>query len=229
MSQKATTGDFFLEINPSNQATGSTQIIDLKGRQTITNSGEIVVAADGPFEGVKSLLFNSSSGARDYFSVANAGVVNTLTGDFTIEFWFKQTNRTPGNDVVLLASWIQSLNQGGWIVWSRGGNIALSFGPASEGGDFITTTVNHNLNVWNHVAVTRSGTVFTIWLNGSSVGTANSSATRAKINAGITSGAYQNSSGGVPDTISKGFNGYITGVKCYAMYAKYKTSFIPTI
>lgn len=222
-------GDYFLHIDPTNQTVGSTQILDLLGRQTISNSGEVVVASDGPFANTKSLKFDSSTGARDYFRVANNKLSNVLTGNFTVEFWFKQTNRNPGSNVVLLGHWVQSPQQGGFIFWSKNGQLTFGFGPFSGDSDMINGTTSHGLNTWNHLAATRDGSKFTLWLNGNSIGTATSGAISGKIIADVTAGVYQNANAGVPDSISAGFNGNITGVKMYAKYCKYKAAFTPQL
>jgi hypothetical protein len=222
-------GTLFLNIDPSSQVVGDKKIYDLTNRNTITNSSEIVVADYGPFNGVKSLKFDSSTGARDYFLVPASNLLNTLTGDFTVEFWFNQTNRTPGANVCLLGNWVQSVGQGGWIFWSKSGTLTFGWGPSDENGDLITGSVTHTLGTWNHLAITREGNNFRLFLNGSLIGSKIAGTTRAKISAGITGGIYQNSSGGFPDSVSKGYNGYITGVKAYAGVAKYTSNFTPAM
>jgi hypothetical protein len=80
-------------------------------------------------------------------------------GPFTIMAWFYVTSN---------ANW-QSLLESSWLQYLEVNGLALDWydgGMAISGG----TLAN---NTWNHIAITASGTVNTLYVNGTSVGTNN--------------------------------------------------------
>lgn len=224
--QKKKSGDLFLHIDPSGQDAGATTILDLRGRQSIANSG-VIVDTDGPFTGMKSLRFDGRSGYRPYFSVPPANLVNILTGDFTIEFWAKVVSTPSGGNLCLLGYWIQQGAQGGWIIWYKNGTITFGWGPYSEGADLMSGNITVSVGAWFHLAVVRIGTVFTLYINGKAAVSFSTSATRGKINASISAAMYQNGSATYPDSISNIFNGKLANIKLIAGVGKYTGNFTP--
>ena len=76
-----------------------------------------------------------------------------------------------------------------------------------------------NLNTWNHVAVTREGSVFRLFVNGTQVDTFTSSTVEIGfLNDPLTVGSY-NSTGY--------FNGYLSDVRITKGLARYTASFTP--
>lgn len=96
-------------------------------------------------------------GSGDYLSVADNPAL-TLNGDFTIEFWFYPLNTT-------FSGLAQHRNGGGWssgdfqFHWQS--SAVIFYTP---NGSVSTTTVS--LNTWNHVAISRSGSTVSAYLNG---------------------------------------------------------------
>ena len=228
MLLKKKSGDFFLHIDPSGQNAGATTILDLRGRQSINNSG-VIVDAEGPFSGMKSLRFDGRSGYRPYFSVPPANLVNILTGDFTIEFWAKVVSTPSGGNLCLLGHWIQLAAQGGWIIWYKNGTISFSWGPSGEGtgANLMSGNITVSVGTWFHLAVVRIGAVFTLYINGKAAASATTFTTRGKINASISAAMYQNGSGTYPDSISNIFNGKLANIKLIAGVGRYTGNFTP--
>lgn len=231
MTPKQRKGVNFLWLDPSNQTTGDKTIIDRTGMQTgLLNSGEVVVADDGPFAGAKSFFFDSAVGGRDYLRVPSAKLLNMLTGDFCVELFFKYRDLNQGNNLALFGNWLQAGGAGGIILWYKGGNgLTAGFGPFSENGDLIATTKTVAAKTWNHLAYTRAGNIFRLFLNGTVIGSASTSVTRGKIGAEIDLGVYQQGSGAFPDSVSNPFSGWMTGIKCYSGGPKYTVNFTPQL
>ena len=128
--------------------------------------------------GTRSIGFGSSilsgsvafNGTNQYLNTATSTAL-TLTGDFTIECWFYDTNIAANES--LYGKRPDSATYGG---------VSL-YHPSSSNITFLGTTTGSTweiqfnssiatpANMWHHVAVTRSGNVYTMWVNGQLAGT----------------------------------------------------------
>lgn len=155
-----------------------------------------------------------------------------LTGDFTIEAWFNPSGTT---------GWI--LNKGGGlnIAWAsyelliNGTTMYFAASSANNGYDIGGENANgiigtFTANVWNHVAVTRSGNVYRGFVNGvqgytQTLALTPYSATTRGLNIGAS---YQNA-WGVAGNIYNGWTGYISNVRIIKGTALYTGNFtVPT-
>jgi hypothetical protein len=80
-----------------------------------------------------------------------------------------------------------------------------------------TATISQN--TWTHVAVTRNGSTFTVWVNGTSSGTATSSLILMNQTVRTTVGANEN--GSLP------WLGYIDDLRITKGFARYTANFVP--
>jgi hypothetical protein len=120
-------------------------------------------------------------GTGDYLSVPT-GTALSLTGDYTIEAWVYVTAQPSASfsaifsngDFPATAQVILALN-------TSGAGVAPNLYVSNGSGWSINLVGSQqiNLNTWTHVAVTCSGSTFTLWTNGVSSGTATYSGTRA--------------------------------------------------
>lgn len=153
--------EFLLKCEASNVFT------DLSANAyTITNVSSVTSStATAKFTGTASASFSGSN----RLTVADAAPLRPGSGSFTWEFWWYPTNltsyRTPlakgyigAADLVLQTS----LNSGNL-------NAVIS------GSIVLTATTAVTVNTWNHVALVRNGTALTLYIDGTSAGTATNS------------------------------------------------------
>ena len=131
---------------------------------TVTRNGDVTQGTFSPYfpTGYWSGYFD---GSGDSLTIPDNTALQMGTGDFTYEFW-----------------WFPTSFAGYQTLFSKGGNQAGSIIMQTDtgtgktlvasGGSYIisTTSAAATLNTWNHVALVRSGTTLTAYLNGASVG-----------------------------------------------------------
>lgn len=144
--------------------------------------------------GTGSMLFNDTSGS--YMSVANDGRFN-FTGDFTVEMYLYPTANGLINGMICGTYYWNGSQQGGWgIFYGNNSRLFVNIGGTSIIAASAGTAIS--LNTWSHVAVVRSGSAWTLYLNGTSIGTGTYAGTIAGANAG--SGAmYIGNNAGSPN------------------------------
>lgn len=183
---------------------------------TITKNGDTSVQRFSPFSPGStystSVIGGSGyfDGTGDYLSLPSTGPLTPGSGDFTIEFWY--------NTPVTPAGYINLFSYG-----PTGNNLRLflyttnSFTLFTGSTLNITSTSNVNIvNAWNHIAVVRSGTTLTLYVNGVNVG----SATGAAIyNSGTLQIGYESG-----QTL---YTGYISNFRVVPGTAVYTTAFTP--
>jgi hypothetical protein len=120
--------------------------------------------------GTTSMYFD---GTGDWLLIPNNQMLN-LNADFTIDFWI-YLNSTSGEQCIFHNH--NSDNNGILISVNGGGAGKIRFG-AGNGSSFyvlIDSSTAISASTWTYVACTRSGSTWTVYINGSSAGTATSS------------------------------------------------------
>ena len=166
-----------------------------------------------------SVLFNGSS---QYLTTAATAQTTFGTNNFTIEFWIKTTTTTTNcgflqdNSIYSATSnWLVMLNlvgnSGRFTFWNAN-NILID----------VTGTVLNN-NAWHHVAIVRTSTTnVTIFVDGTSIGSATiSSGLTFGTGNGIMLGAQNGSVG------SRDYTGYISNLRIVNGTAVYTSTFTP--
>lgn len=158
-----------------------------------------------------SAQFNGAVG--NYLSVGTSSTLALGAGDFTIEGWYYPTAWNANTSAI----WDYRTNGGAAtnvpaIFLSAAGIPVVAFSPGSAAT--ITPTISLILNAWNHLALVRSGTAVTLYLNGVSIGTTTSSATL-----GIQTLAIGNPISGATNYSYTGFISNFRIVKGVAVYA----------
>lgn len=211
----------------SNGTNGQTTFTDSSSSpKTLTRIGTTQIStAQSKFGG--SSLFNGAVNAGNSLNVANS-LANILvfSGDFTVECWFYQTADTEFN----FSGLITQLNTN-----SRSSSSISSF----ELGVFTYTpslnvfhtataqyqiagTVKIEYNVWNHVAVTRSGNLLKMFVNGTQSGTTQTLSGAMVSNTSQPMIGGSNQSG----TTRHSFKGYIDDVRITNGVARYTSNFL---
>jgi hypothetical protein len=152
-----------------------------------------------------SLYFNGSSWI-DY----GATTSNYASGDFTIESWVNYSSFTAGYSL-----WFTMDPNTTYFGPTSSTRIVLNLGNGSE---LAWTYTAQTLGVWYHIAVVRSGSTITLYINGVSQGTNTSSATLGSGGGNIRVG----------NAVGYPFNGYLSNLR-YTKSAVYTSAFTPSL
>ena len=111
-------------------------------------------------------------GTGDYLSVADNAALDMGASNFTVELWIYPT-ATPGSTVGLYSKRSGNSAYGGVLLQLTNTlqpNAFATLNGSSWGVTINSVTGTCVLNAWNHIAFTRSGSTWTLWLNGASIG-----------------------------------------------------------
>ena len=144
-------------------------------------------------------------------------------GDFTVEAWVNAIKFA--NAATIAACWDQTGATGGeggdaWLLnISTSGVLQVAWSPETVTSYFITGG-QLVLNTWHHVAFTRSGNTFRIFLDGTQTATGTNSSSN-NTNTSLTIGSYSR-------TLSAYYwHGYISNVRILKGEALYTSTFTP--
>jgi Concanavalin A-like lectin/glucanases superfamily len=163
-------------------------------------------------------------GTGDYLSVPNSSNFNMGSGNFTCEFWVY----VPSNPSVNYPSIVGPQSRDNYGIGVRYGNTGYAnkftvhlYGTGSWVGDpLLASSSTYPLSAWHHVAVTRSGTTMTLWVNGASAASTTSSA-----NVDFSSNGQALWIGDSFDGAAGYFNGYISDLRIVKGTAVYTSAF----
>lgn len=162
-------------------------------------------------------------GTGDYLLVPDNGTtLDVQASDFTIECWFYPTV-TPNNN--LFGKRPNTATYGGIAVGFSNSlaPLVLATVDGSSWGINSTSSVSCALNAWNHIALSRSGTTWKLFVNGIQ-GVSATLAGTVPDNASAVSIAAAAADGGLPITSC-----YISDFRVVKGTALYTTNFIPTL
>jgi hypothetical protein len=180
---------------------------------TITRNGNTTQGSFSPYGSNWSNFFAGS----DYLTLASNTAFNIFGGDMTVECWFNATSLT--NSPHLFA-FVQDASNRESIYFNSGALTFYSSSGAGSGNRIATATIS--TGVWYHYALVKSGSTFTAYLNGVSVGTSTTTQ-YSTANQSLQLGTY-NSGGYAGDN----FNGYMSNVRVVKGTAVYTSSFTPS-
>jgi len=201
-----------------------------KNNYSITAVGNAINSTTYKKYGNSSIYLD---GSGDYLTIPNAAV-NFGTADFTFECWvysLKQANSS-GNFWVLLNS--EYLDSGlGWtigvITYQQVAGLHFGYGVY---WNFITTQYTQNYlgsNVWQHIAVVRTGTTIKIFVDGVSQ-TLYTYEDHTTWNGGTdftNNTATRNIGSSAPLSSIGDFYGYIDDLRITKGIARYNNNFTP--
>jgi hypothetical protein len=179
---------------------GSTFVDSSGSPKAVTAGGNATQSTAQSKFGGKSAFFD---GSGDFLSFGDSDALELSNKDFALELWVQTTNST--QYATLVSRSPDAYGSGAWSLLmnstsSTSGNIALFAGDI--GSPILTSSgVNLRDGAWHHVAVSRSGSNWSLYVDGTRVGTGTSSATVANIAGGLRIGA--------DEFYDRGFTGYI--------------------
>ena len=159
-----------------------------------TNDLTFLEAAYAPGEVGQAFYLN---GATSYLTAPANGLAPSGTNDFSIEFWANfaaLTPSTPGGDgsIAFIArdEGLGDLNK--WLFGLGGGTCISTSTVAGLGPYFLAQApFNPVTNQWYHLAVTRGGAVFRVYVNGAQVSAETNSLAIPDADAPLTLGEAQ--------------------------------------
>jgi Concanavalin A-like lectin/glucanases superfamily len=198
-------------------APGSRGSLDYSNyKQMLTWSGSSALSTAQSKFGGASAYFDGSGDC-----ITSSDVFNFGSGDFTLEAWVYPTTLAAGTYYCCIGNGypIQLyIHNNNMVFWASSSNTSGTYlvtaltGPASSVG----------LNVWSHIAVTRSGNTYQLWVNGTGGGTATVSGAVAIGNSLPTLGGL-NLSG----SMVYYYSGYMDDLRVTKGVARYTTNFTP--
>jgi hypothetical protein len=203
--------------NVSLMLTGDDFIDWSNQHNAITNNGTVTLSTS-----IKK--FNASaydfSITGKYLSIPTSANLSMGTDNFTMELWVYRSGAGLQDRFIL-----DKGNAGSFLFrWQGTTNNLQFFINSGSGATLILEYVNFafTLSTWYHLAVVRSGTTFTLYVNGVSVATGTSSSSLATVAANVTICANATSGG-------ENFQGYIADLRITKGIARYTANFtVPT-
>jgi hypothetical protein len=203
---------------------------EMNDLETVGNAQ--ISTAQSKFGGA-SMLFD---GNADWLQIPMSDPVNFGTGSFTIEMWVNPSTTNHQSACLFTQQHISAQNSpisicmflNGGDFESVGNGISFGvYGGFTNGGNWVF--VRHNLatipiNTWTHVALVRNGNVFTMYVNGTSVGSETSTTSCFIGNTPYFIGRRWDLFGSYPY-----YNGYMDEVRV-SKFARYTGNFsVPTV
>ncbi len=194
-----------------------------------TNAGVVDSTADNVFETAGNAQISTTQskfgGSSMYFDGTGdylRGVYSPnmiLAGDFTIECWINFSAHQNYGGIISFANGnTLAAPTSGWALVFYQTTDRLYF--EAGGGVGIQATNAVTANQWNHVAVVRSGSTITHYLNGVANGSGTSSATFTPL---TTDNFVIGSNRGFDSSMT----GYLDDIRITRGYARYTANFVP--
>jgi len=168
----------------------------------------------------------SFDGNADFLQLSNNSAFLFGAGDFTLECWLFSNNVTAG-DQVLMNIWddYSSAPQAWDFRINGAGKVFFQIDVASADTTIFTSTTTLSNSQWYHLAITRSGNTFRLFINGTLDSTTTNSSTISSGTAPLCIGGYSGSSQADKETV----NGYLSNVRIVKGTALYTSAFTPSI
>ncbi len=202
-------------------ASGSTTITDATGNNTVTATGTAALSTAQYKFGTASLALGSGTTANA--SVANSTNFDINSQDFTLEC-FVYVSSTITTSAGIFDRRSPSNTNSGWAlyIYLNSSNVAeLSFVAGVNSGGWSVSMNGSTVSVgaWHHVAITKQGTTYRLFLDGALSVSQTSSATIPTISAPAIIGNFVSNSATFP--------GYIDEMRYTAGVALYTAAFTP--
>jgi hypothetical protein len=183
---------------------------------TVTAAGGAVTSTTQQKYGTASMY---TSGNSDYLSIPNSDEFNFGNGNFTIEAWIYHTGTSSYQTIATCTNTAHSTywqfryfgGSGNFDFWVTGDTNGVTFNPGSQ----LT------VNTWNHLAISRNGSSWYGFLNGTQVGaTQTNTFTMTDVDDALEIGG--------PGWLGQPFIGYIDEFRI-SNSARYTANFTPAV
>ena len=175
---------------------------------TITFNRDAAISTAQVGEGVSSLLLD---GTGDYLTLADHASLQ-LNGDFTIEFKIRAASAAPSGVLRLQESGAGYPAQAFYYDGTGLFFLSSSTGNSFDIANLVTVAASLSVGTWANIAVTRSGSTYSTYLNGTRISTFTNGSTPVS---GFSSAIGATTGGGFA------FNGNIDQVRITKGIARY--------
>jgi hypothetical protein len=190
-------------------------IIDSTSDNVLQTVGGAGISTAQSKYGGSSIRFN---GTTDYLVSPNSPNWDMGSGSYTIEFWV-YLNTLTGSQTFIARANTGSIYATFDIGWYSSVLRLYVSNNGSTNAVALASSISPVAATWTHIAVTRNGSTYTIWVNGVSGGTATDSGSAVANGNNLGIGAYGN--GANP------LNGYLEDLRITKGVARYTTTFTP--
>ena len=198
---------------------------DVSASIACTSSTKAITSNGDPSaSSVRSNFYNGSfhfDGTGDYLSVGSASDFEVGSDDFTIEMWLNMDATSSTCSTFFSKGNSSSVGTEFLSVQTTGANTTIGFFFGS--GTALLSSTEFNLDTWHHVAVTRSGNTFRLFIDGDQKTSTTSSTTLAT---GVSAGVIVAAQSFDVSADGRKYNGYMQDLRVYKGVAKYTSDFV---
>lgn len=179
----------------------------------------ITVAGNAKIDTTQSKFGGSSAafdGSGDYLTVTNNAGLQFGSGNFTLESWIWFVSASAAYGVIDKRS---ALAARGIALWVNNAVITFMAGDTNTSGWEVNLTASAvSINAWHHIAATREGTTYRLFVDGVKVGESTWAGTIADDASNILIGRQVSTSD---------FSGYMDDIRITKGVARYTADFTP--
>ena len=210
---------------PFDGTNGATSTTDSSNTgNTITFNGNAQISTTQSKFGSSSAYFD---GTGDYIDLGGSSLSSVCdSGDFALELWFYQDSRS---------SWVSLItnygtNNGGWAAYINNNSPNQVYWWHYNGSQYVYlnysqgTRTTITLDTWHHLAITRSGNTWRLFLNGIQEDTITDSNNITASNGAVHNGLRL---GTINAGLDYPLHGYIDDVRITNGDARYTSNFTP--
>ena len=211
-----------LPFDGSNGATSTTDSSNTSN--TITFNGNAQISTTQSKFGSSSAYFD---GTGDYIDLGGSSLRSVCdSGDFALELWFYQDSRSSWTSLITN----YGTGNGGWAIYINNNSPNQAYWWHYNGSGWVY--LNHTqgtrttiaLDTWHHVAVTRNGNTWRLFLNGVQEDTITDSNDITASNGAVSSGLRL---GTINSALQYPLHGYIDDVRITNGDSRYTSNFTP--
>ena len=211
-----------LSGNGTNNKNNNTFLDSSTNNFSITRAGN---PTQGTFSPYGSNWSNYFDGNTDFLQLSNNNAFLFGSGNFTLECWFFP-NTITAEEQVLMSIWddYSTVPQAWDFRVNGGGKVYFGIDVATADTGIFTSSATLSAGQWYHLAVTRSGNTFRLFINGTLDSTTTNSSTISNGNGPLCIGGYAGSSQADKESV----NGYLSNVRIVKGTAVYTSAFTPS-